>query len=224
MATMVILPGWGHTSVGWQQFAARFSDREVRILDLPGFGVEPLVSAEWGIPEYVDWVRGRIEALRDSEVILLGHSFGGRIAAQLASDHPVWLKGVMLYGAPCLYRPSLKIRVIKMIARVAKRLGIPRPRWVNSELTDADDTGVGQIYRKAVGFDQGAVLPRITVPTALVWGENDTYAPVALAREMQELVPHATLTVLPGLGHNVHVENANLFYGTIVKILTRMDV
>jgi pimeloyl-ACP methyl ester carboxylesterase len=53
-------------------------------IDLPGFGSEKLINDTWGVPEYADWVISQISDRED--VILLGHSFGGRIT--VASKHP----------------------------------------------------------------------------------------------------------------------------------------
>jgi pimeloyl-ACP methyl ester carboxylesterase len=194
-------------------------------LDLPGFGAEPLINKDWGISEYAAWVTKKIGTLIDKQnqnVILLGHSFGGRIAAQIASEQQPWLKGLILYGAPVIYRPSTKTRALSKAAGIAKKLGLKsllsgiQP---NNELAQADQNGLGQIFRNVVSYDQSEVLPNIVVPVYLVWGENDQEAPTANTAEMLELIPSANLTVLPRLGHNAHLENATLFYGTIKNLI-----
>lgn len=216
MRTVVILHGWGHSSAQWRGAVAG-GDVAVRVFDLPGFGNEALVSADWGISEYAEWVRRKIEAEGLSDVVLLGHSFGGRIAAELASTRHSWLSGLILYAAPCLYRPTNIIAAKKSIAKVARAFGLGGRYRGNPELGAADKAGLGSIYRRVVNFDQTDALRNIFVPTLLIWGERDVDVPLRIAREMETLIPQSRLEVLPGLGHNAHLENPNLFYGVIKK-------
>lgn len=216
MRTIVILHGWGHDRSFWQQAASNLPI-QVRTLDLPGFGSEPLVNPDWGVLECAAWVREKIESEGLQDVILLGHSFGGRVAAELASMRPQWLKGLMLYAAPCIYRPTTSIRAKARIAKIAKSLGFSREYQGNPELNDARKRGLGEIYRRVVNYDQTDALKRISVPTVLLWGERDTDVPLRVAQEMSELIRASTLEILPGLGHNAHIENPNLFYGVVKK-------
>jgi pimeloyl-ACP methyl ester carboxylesterase len=222
MSHIVVLPGWEHGRESWKGFVDHFGAERVTVIELPGFGNEPLVSSEWGVPEYVGWVREKVDALGYTDVVLMGHSFGGRVASMLASEKPEWLEKLVLYGAPCIYRPSAGVRLKIIMAKMLRMLGLRtllKQRFGNPELNAADSSGIGQVFRRAVSFDQTDTLPHIAVPTLLLWGEKDTDAPVRLAREIKTLIPHAELSVLPGLGHNVHIENPNLFYGIITRFL-----
>lgn len=63
-----------------------------------------------------------------------------------------------------------------------------------------------EIYIRQQGFvplcpDSRDLLPTITVPTLVVVGDRDTLTPPYLAEEMRDLIPHATLIVIPGAGH-----------------------
>jgi pimeloyl-ACP methyl ester carboxylesterase len=51
-----------------------------------------------------------------------------------------------------------------------------------------------------------ARLAQMTMPTCVIWGENDLLAPVAAATALAGLLPHAELRVVPGGGHNLHQE------------------
>jgi pimeloyl-ACP methyl ester carboxylesterase len=55
------------------------------------------------------------------------------------------------------------------------------------------------------------VLPDITVPTLLVWGERDGRSPLSVARE----IPHAELVVIPGAGHMSNLERPDEFNAAI---------
>ena len=218
--TIVILHGWGHSREHWAQFASMFHDVDVQTIDLPGFGSEPLVSPEWGIPEYANWTESKVESLKSKKVILVGHSFGGRIATYIASLNPEWLAQLILIGAPCLYMPSQKVRLLKRIAKVVKMLGLTsNPLSLNSELTEADKKDMGEIYRRVVSYDQTEELKKIHIRTLILQGSADTYPSEEVCSAMHRLVQDSQYKVLPGVGHNIHLENPTLLYGIVRKFI-----
>src|SRR3989344_5991206 len=105
---LVILHGWGQNSQNWHEIAEKININ-TNLIDLPGFGTEKLISNKWTITDYSNWVVKKINT--DDDTILLGHSFGGRIAAEIASKNPKWLKALILTGAPCLYRPNIQSKL-----------------------------------------------------------------------------------------------------------------
>ncbi len=219
---LVVLHGWGHDKSFWTDFVSRFRDGEVLVLELPGCGEEPLVSDTWGVPEYAAWVREKIAALQDHNIALMGHSFGGRVAGLVASERPPWLRGLILYAAPCLYRPKPSTRVKIAAAKALKHLGVKKilkGKYINEELKEADEVGLGAIFRKIIVFDETKALPKIAVPTLLIWGGKDTYPPLSMAREMQALISGSTLRIMEHEGHNAHLENPTFFYGIVKQFL-----
>ena len=206
---LIILHGWRHDKSKWDGFIQYFEPNEVLVFDLPGFGEEKLIDSSWGIPEYSMWVKEKIEALGESNLILLGHSFGGRIAGYIASENPAWLKGLILYGSPLLYRPVATIRIKIKIAKLLKGLGFSK---TNQDM-------MYPIFKRVVIFDETKLLPKITAPTLLLWGDNDTEAPIIIAKEAHALIPDSQLTIMQDVGHNAHLENQNLFYGIIKKFI-----
>lgn len=221
---LFILHGWGQNKNNWEDFVGKFPEYNPEALDLPGFGEEPLVSTEWGVPEYAQWVREQIESsdIGVKNVILLGHSFGGRISAYLASQNPEWLKGLILCGAPCLYRPSQKLLLRIKAYKLAKKV-LPSPFvrliFYTPSLNKAESNNLNNIFRKVVPFDQTEALPQIQVPTLIFWGELDEQVPLDIAEEMNNLIPNSTLIVAPGSGHQAMQESPYLAYGTVKNFL-----
>lgn len=224
MQRLFILHGWGQNKTLWDNFTNQFHDIPVVALDLPGFGAEPLVDKNWSIPEYAKWVTSKIESLvsKDDQVILLGHSFGGRIASFIASEQPSWLHALILYAAPSIYRPSAKTKTKIVLAKLLKSVGLKLPANNNPELQEADRSGLGNIFRNVVNFDQTNLLPKISVSTLLVWGENDTEVPVTIAKEMSLLIPHSKLVIIDKADHNIHINNPTIFYGTIKHFIENL--
>ena len=59
-------------------------------------------------------------------------------------------------------------------------------------------------------------------PIAILWGDKDTVTPVEQARDLQTLLPQATLTLLPGLGHILQIEDPDLFNDALLKALGKL--
>jgi pimeloyl-ACP methyl ester carboxylesterase len=66
------------------------------------------------------------------------------------------------------------------------------------------------------------VLPRIAVPTLLLYGEADERSPLSVARALHASVPGSTLTIMPGLGHECYLESAETFDAEVRAFLTRV--
>ena len=59
--------------------------------------------------------------------------------------------------------------------------------------------------------DQRDLLPRIGVPTLLIWGEDDVRSPLRVARQFEQAIPDSRLVVIPGAGHVSNLERPEAF-------------
>ena len=59
--------------------------------------------------------------------------------------------------------------------------------------------------------DQRDLLPRIAVPTLLIWGELDARSTLSVARQFEQAIPDAKLVVIPGAGHVSNLEQPEAF-------------
>jgi pimeloyl-ACP methyl ester carboxylesterase len=215
---ILILHGWGQDKSLWEVNVKQLKHiAKTKAIDLPGFGKEPLVSTHWGIPEYAHWVGNYIKENKLKEVVLIGHSFGGRIAGYLASQNPSWLKYLIVEGSPLLYRPTKQtIWRIKLYKAMKRFLPASiRHLFYAGELQDAHNRNLGTIFRNVVNFDQTKIIKKIKVPTLIIWGGNDTTVPLYVAQEIHSLIPKSELTVIRNAGHTAHLDNPNLFYGSV---------
>lgn len=65
-----------------------------------------------------------------------------------------------------------------------------------------------------------AAYAKLTMPVTLLWGELDTITPIEQAQRLRELIPHADLIVLDGVGHIPQVEGPTLFNDSLIESLT----
>lgn len=208
---LVILHGWGQDAQIWSNMADMLGKNTI-VFDMPGFGKEKKVDDQWGVPEYASWVSNKIKSERS--VILLGHSFGGRIATKIASENPKWLKGLILSGSPSLYRPSIKTQLLILLAKTLKPF-LPIKiyhKFYSKDLTDAGNMNLENTFRKVVIYDQTDQVPKIKVPTLLIWGEKDAEAPLRIAYELKNLIKNSDLKIIKNANHDSFLDNPNLFY------------
>lgn len=200
---VLALHGWGRTRADWLPVLDRTAAYAV---DLPGFGASPPPPAAWGSRDYAELLA---PLLGSGGWTVAGHSFGGRVAVQLAAGWPDRVERVVLTGVPLLRRAAAgKAPLGFRLARHAHRLGLlsdqamerRRQQHGSADYRAAQGVLRGTLVR-LVNEDYRDLLPRIAAPVDLVWGAQDTAAPLSVAQEAAGLLPSATLTVSPTSGH-----------------------
>lgn len=200
---VVALHGWGRDGTDFQTIV---SGLDAVSIHLPGFGPAPAPDDVWGTEQYAELVADAIAAY--APVVILGHSFGGRIAVRLAARRPELVRGLVLTGAP----------LVRLAAPAAPPLSYRAARWANragllsDERMDAlrDRRGSAD-YRAAQGVMRGILvktvgenydddLATLTCPVRMVWGEYDTAAPTEAGRVAAERCG-ARFRVVDGTAH-----------------------
>ena len=208
---VVLLHGWGQNIEMMKPLGDNLVDHyRVTIIDLPGFGLSSEPDYAYTIFDYTDLVYELLDILKIKKPILMGHSFGGRIAIVYASKYPV--NKLVLFGSPCVrheyksfkqsfYKKIKKVKLLKPLINVMKNhVGSPDYRNASPIMRE--------ILVKAVNQDLSEYAKKITCSTLLIWGENDEAVPVSEARELDELLNDSALIVLPGT-HYCYLENLN---------------
>jgi pimeloyl-ACP methyl ester carboxylesterase len=195
-------------------------------LDLPGFGQTPLPRRPWGTFEYGDCVASLLRRSGLPACTLVGHSFGGRVAIAVAARSPELVgKLVLVDSAGIVPRrsPSYYVRVsmVKLARTVLSLpgLGRLRPRVMaalhrrvgSSDYRALVDPIQRAIFVRVVNEDVRHLLPRVPVPTLLIWGDQDRETPLADGRLMERLIPDAGLVVFEGAGHFSYLERLDQF-------------
>ena len=231
---LILMHGWGcdHNTVNSiASVAARTNT--VYNLDMPGFGQSPEPPAIWTVDDYTHMVEELIITLGLDKVILVGHSFGGRVTIQLAAARPELVDALVLVDAAGIKpRRSLryyyKVYSFKLIKKVihsffpAKKaeelINKLRNKRGSSDYNNASQR-MKAIMSRVVNLDLTPCLHKIKSPTLLVWGENDTATPLADAKLMEKIIPDAGLVVFPGCGHYSFLENPGQFAAVLHSFL-----
>jgi pimeloyl-ACP methyl ester carboxylesterase len=197
---------------GWQRtgndFAAILHGLDAVAPNLPGASTATEAPTEaWGSPEYAELVADAIRPF--GPVYIVAHSFGGRVAVNLAAKYPELVRGLVLTGVPLLRltsapKASLGFRVMKRLASLGlvsqKRLEAERRKRGSADYNAAHGV-VREIFVKVVNENYDAPMAALTVPVRMVWGEHDTSAPTDAGRVASERIPGATFRVVPGAAH-----------------------
>lgn len=204
-----MLHGWGKSSKDLKPLG-ELLEGEVLALDLPGFGEEAIVDPEWGPFEYGRWVVSQLDKRGIDRAILLGHSFGGKVACCVAAQDPSRVSKLILMGASALrakrsWLQSMRFFWIRSLSKLLKRCAPNVFRtWFVPRFGSKDYQQAGPLRKtlvKAVNLDLTDALRMIDTPAHLIWGENDLETPVEIGHRMCKLMRRATLQVLPNKGH-----------------------
>jgi pimeloyl-ACP methyl ester carboxylesterase len=231
MNRLIILPGWGGNKETWEEFTKLVSnDFEVEIIELPCFGDEPCPTEVWGVEEYADFVQSKVKSQK-SKVVLLGHSFGGQVAAYLCAKNPEICDKLILSG-PAVFRPKKRLRraFFGFISKVGKwvfRLPIVEKldrsaekmfRRVSRSADYADTSGIKRdIFTKIIREDLTTEVKTIETPTLIIWGTKDTYVPVKNAYKLNKLITNSKLEIIKNGKHGLHIQQPKNLLDIIKK-------
>lgn len=204
---VLALHGWGRRG---RDFAVIMEDFSGIAPDLPGFGATPAPQEVLGADAYADIVSGLLDSF-DRPPVLVGHSFGGRVAVCLAAKHPARVGPLVLTGVPLIRsqparNPAIGYRIVRWLNRIGvisdERLEEERRRRGSADYRAA--TGVMRdILVKVVNESYESQLSALSSPVRLIWGEDDREVPVSVAETARSLIRDASLEVLPEVGHFV---------------------
>lgn len=219
---VVMLHGWGANIGLFEASAESIATRYlVAAPDMPGFGETPEPPFPWQVDDYTDFVIEFIKNLGIKRVILLGHSFGGRVIIKLVNrkELPFTVTRLILVDAAGI-RPERTPEQLKKekLMKMGKKLLAPMPgllerlqSFVGSQDYKAASPLMKKILVNVVNEDLSHLLPTITQETLLIWGTLDTATPITDAEKMEELIPDAGLARIEGAGHFSFLENPVVF-------------
>jgi pimeloyl-ACP methyl ester carboxylesterase len=219
---IVLLHGWGQTKKTFDDLARHLSKtfRVVR-LDFPGFGGSSRPDDSWGVGEYAELTAKFLQKLKvESVYALIGHSFGGRVIIKGVASKLLSPDKVVLIGAAGVKASrTFKKEALKVTAKVGKAAtALPVLRNLRTSLrkklydvagnTDYLNAGpMRKIFINTINEDLLPYVSKITRPALLIWGENDTEAPVRDGKRMNEQLKNSTFVEIQDAGHFVYDDN-----------------
>ena len=215
---LVIVSGLGDSMKDWKESIIRTLAKRFCVIlpDNRGIGLTGMGSLspqKMTIARYAEDVHAVVEAEGVSEIFLLGHSMGGMIAQEFTAMYPGMVKKLMLFATDYGPESSYRARLMNRCVHPLQALCVIAP-WH----TKGFRAGTCAI---AAWPGSGDRLRDIACPTFLLFGDADFLMHPDVAYEMQKMIPHAELKMIPGGTHRMHdlcptefAKTALAFFGT----------
>jgi len=224
---IVLLHGFPLSSFMWREFMPVLSSRfHVIAPDLLGTGESDKPSdAPLDIAAQAGYVRELLGTLGVDRFAAIGHGFGGGIAQLLARegslDAMVMLDSVAFDAWPSAPTRDLQAttpdqrapEIVRAVVRSEFDLGMGYPTRLSDDAFGAyarpweEEAGADAFFRWVAAIDGAGLedaegwLGDTEFPVLILWGEDDTFQPVASAERLNDAIPTSTLGLLPGCGH-----------------------
>ncbi len=233
---VVILHGWSKEREPYVPLSDVVSEGYRAIApSLPGFGGSDEPPEPWDVDKFTDTIVEFITALGLEKVILMGHSYGGRVIIKMASreDLPFEISKIILVDAAgVLPKRGLDYKMRVGAYKVGKKIMLSAPmkklfpgaveKWQKKQ-GSADYAAASPVMRgclvKAVNEDLTHLFEKIKYEVLLIWGTLDDATPLSDALLMEKLMPDAGLVKIEGAGHFPWLNNPALFNAVIRSYL-----
>ena len=244
-APVVLLHGLGASMYAWRRNLAAVAAAGFRVIafDNRGFGLSDKPSAPYDNAAYARLVIALMDSLRLTDAVLVGHSMGGAIAAQVAIEYPARVRGLVLVGSaglgarePLLFRvarwPVLGPAALALRGRGFTARLLRSTYFDPGKVTEAD---VDQYYAPVAQPEYGRALrgvlqqfrftalegrlDRIAAPTLVLWGEEDRWVPMGLGRALAAGITRSAFVTVPRAGHSVQEEAPDEVNHLVIRFL-----
>ena len=209
---VVFLHGWGASKETFLWTKKYFENFNLVYVDFSGFGESIEPEKPLSVFDYVQELKALLDKFKIDLLILVGHSFGGKVSLVYSSKYKVE-KLVCLASPYCkeLKKLPLKNRIykkIKLIPGLGWLAKIMASRIGSTDYKNASEVMRGVLV-KSVNLDLTLDVQKIKCPTLLVWGTNDTAVPINRAYELEKLISDAGVVKYEGATHYAYLERLN---------------
>jgi len=217
---ILFLHGWGQNIEMMLPCAEHFErDFKVTVLDFQGHGESEEPETAWGVSDFADALHEFCTQLNIANPILVGHSFGCRVAFHYASKHPV--RKMVLTGAAGLkpkrgldwYAKTYTYKLGKKLVQMTGNKELEEQLKRNSGSSDyRNATGImRETFVKVVNDDVRSLLPQMEMPVLLIFGEFDEATPLSDGKYMEQNMKDAALIVFEKDDHYAYWHQIHRF-------------
>jgi pimeloyl-ACP methyl ester carboxylesterase len=215
--------------------------------DLPAFGASDEMRGALTPKGYADLVDHVIRHYAGPHPILVGHSMGGAISLRYAADHPDVLSRLVLVDAAGILERTAYVKEIaelpfnteygpRFVRRIAAKLEevstaliewanlAPDPvnliRAINRFNSDSRiSNSQAAVALELLDEDFSRLVPKVTVPTHIIWGDDDPIAPLRTGKVLHYRLQHSTFDRFKDAGHVPMSSHTEAFNALLVERL-----
>jgi pimeloyl-ACP methyl ester carboxylesterase len=234
-AVLILIHGAGGSSLYWPPEIRRLPGRRVMAIDLPGHGASS-GGAEETIEAYAERVKEFLDRLQIDQAVLCGHSMGSAVVQRLSLDHAERVAGLVLVGGgaklqvnPQLIEdcsrpetfPQALVQILEwsfspQADRKLVELAGARMEEVSPAVLLAD-------FAACNAFNILDEVEEIEQPALIICGGDDQMTPVKFSSYLAENIKDSKLEVIPGAGHMVMLEKAQVVAELMVNFLDGIE-
>ena len=219
---VLMLHGWADTLHTFDPILRYITKYRIIRVDLPGFGGSERPKEPWGVEEYARFVAAFCKKIDRQPDVLIGHSFGGRVAIKGVGTGLLSPQKLILIGsAGVVHPPTFRRMLLRVVAKLARGLTLVPPfslyrqtlrkRLYDSIGSDYFTAGsMSGVYIKVIAEDLLQYARNINISTLLVWGKQDSAVPLADGQKIHQAIRGSQLKVIDGASHFVHQEKPEL--------------
>lgn len=232
--SILLLHGWGANIAAFNPVIENLSKNfKVYAIDFPGFGQSENPDKNYHVEDYSKLVLEFINQKGLEKVILVGHSFGGRVIIKLVGKLGFKPEKIILVDSAGIkpkktFKRKVKECTFKCIKNIANLvLGKKNAKKIidkyknklgSEDYKNADET-MKEVFKNVINEDLTEYLPNINASTLLIWGERDLDTPISDGKLMEKLIPDAGLVTISGAGHFSYLDNCNYFLAVVNNFL-----
>ena len=215
---IVILHGLMGGLSNFEEVADYFSEKGYKIV-IPELPIYTQNILKTNVKAFARYVKDFITFKGFDRVILLGNSLGGHIALYHAKMYPEKMLGLVITGSSGLYESAMgdsypRRGDYEYIKQKAQSVFYD-PKVATKEMVDevysmANDRikliKTLTIAKSAIRHNMAKDLPKMHLPTCIIWGKNDSVTPPVVAEEFHRLLPNSSLNWIDKCGHAAMME------------------
>lgn len=199
--------------------------------DEPGAGRSADVPPDFVLADYANCLAALIDALELRPAHVAGLSWGGTVALELYRHRPELVATLILVDTYAGWKGSLPAEEVRArVEGLRQTLAEPDDSFdptlpglfagdppagfvplLEAMAADVRPESMKTALLVMAEADQRDLLPRIAVPTLLIWGELDARSPLSVAGQFEGAVPDTKLVVIPRTGHVSNLEQPERF-------------
>jgi len=205
-----ILHGWSYSVEKWTSFVKELESKgfKINLLKIPGLTGK--INKPWNIEDYSSWLYEKLK--KEENVILIGHSNGGRIAMAFAIKYPDKVSKLILIDSAGIFHNDILLRTKRILFGSIAKIGT---RIVNNKklrnflyfLAREKDyknasPNMKKTMVKLIESDKVLKIHRISVPTIIIWGQDDKITPVSDGKILNAKIKNSRLFLIEGARHS----------------------
>ncbi len=214
---ILFLHGWEGSHLSFKYFADKLSEAKRCInLDFPPFNNSSMPTEPLTIDDYSNMVYELLKFLKVEKVNIVAHSFGGRVAINLATKTSV-VKKLLLTGCAGIKKKSFKkffrifkYKFLKFLSKIKLYSNKKLERYGSEEYKRLNSV-MKQTFVNVVNYNQTKLLKKISVSTLLVWGTKDKETPFCFTKIFKKHIKDCEVIEFADCSHFAYLEKPKLF-------------